>query len=216
MSKKQKIFFLLILCFSIYQIQSSICSAQVISGPFDFTATAYPEIAYNAGFSTVTVIVTQQSGKFIKDWPVKLTIEGDAVFISSSSKSVTLNTNDSGTVKAALYPQKVGTCKVKVEIFGSISGTKYINISFLYIPGNPTGIPCRGTQRTVEGVNTLNGNLCFTVRDFKISGRGPDIEFFRTYNSQSDYIGILGKGWVCNYDMRILNPSAGDTIYFYG
>ncbi|PIZ16890.1 hypothetical protein COY52_05825, partial [Candidatus Desantisbacteria bacterium CG_4_10_14_0_8_um_filter_48_22] len=214
MFKKHKIFFFLILFITICRIQSSVCLAQVITEPFDFTVTAYPEIAYNASLSTVTVIVAKQSGGFVEGWPVNLSIEGDAVFIPSSSKSITVNTDKNGVIKAMLSPQKVGSCKVKAEIFGSTSGIKYINISFLYMPGNPTGIPCRGTQRTIEGVNTLNGNLCFTVRDFQISGRGPDIEFFRTYNSQSDYIGILGKGWVCNYDIRILNPSAGDTIYF--
>jgi len=103
-------------------------------------------------------------------------------------------------------------------------GTPYINLSSsvevicYFSSSSVIGIPVKGTQRLVRNVNSLNGNLCFSVRDFELHGRGPDIKLTRTYNSKSDAIGIFGKGWTTNYDMKILNPkqttfSIGDSVY---
>ena len=177
------------------------------------TITLTPEISYNENSIAITVIVTT------KEPPIQsVANQGVQITIIKGQENITvapsysLQTNSDGKVTVFLTAKKTGEYEVRVDVIGIT--TVNLKATFYYIPGSPTGIPCRGTQRTFEGVNTLNGNLCFTVRDFQISGRDPNIEFFRTYNSQSDYIGILGKGWVCNYDMRILNPNAGDTIYF--
>lgn len=60
------------------------------------------------------------------------------------------------------------------------------------------------THETPVGtVNAINGNLTFSETDFSLSGRGPSIEWGRTFNSRSTQIGSFGKGWLSSYDIQL-------------
>lgn len=53
-------------------------------------------------------------------------------------------------------------------------------------------------------VNTANLNLL--VRDTPIwydSGRGPKIEFTLNYSNENSNTGVFGRGWRCQYDMKV-------------
>jgi len=64
----------------------------------------------------------------------------------------------------------------------------------------------RGCHDTIammgDPVNSATGNFIYPTTDLSISGRFP-LEFKRFYNSQSDYVGSLGKGWTHNYEIRL-------------
>ena len=58
----------------------------------------------------------------------------------------------------------------------------------------PVGSP------SYENVNLSNGSLFFSRNDLQVSGRGPNIEFTRSYSSANRSASSLGPGWSHNYE----------------
>ena len=54
-----------------------------------------------------------------------------------------------------------------------------------------------------DPVNSATGNFIYPTTDLMINGRFP-LAFKRFYNSRSDYIGSLGKGWTHNWDIHLI------------
>ena len=72
-------------------------------------------------------------------------------------------------------------------------------------------------------VNVTNGNMYVQQNDYQLPGVGHNIDLTRTYNSDSQNIGLFGRGWSTAYDESIitydssllrLNQADGRAIYF--
>ncbi len=59
------------------------------------------------------------------------------------------------------------------------------------------------TRYTAQGVNPVTGNQFQWSRDLFVPGPGLNVDIVRYYNSQSDEIGLFGKGWSSLYDMKL-------------
>jgi RHS repeat-associated protein len=68
-----------------------------------------------------------------------------------------------------------------------------------------------------DPVDTFTGSFGYTHRDVAIPGRGPAIDFQRTYNSNDPRVGPLGPGWTHNYASRLVlaDDQTGD-LYLIG
>jgi RHS repeat-associated protein len=77
--------------------------------------------------------------------------------------------------------------------------------------GHPNG------ESAGDPVDTFTGNFGYTHRDVSIPGRGPAIDFQRTYNSDDPRVGPLGPGWTHNYASRLVlaDDQSGD-LYLIG
>ncbi len=60
-----------------------------------------------------------------------------------------------------------------------------------------------------DPVNTATGNFVHQMTDLQMVsyGRGPDIRFVRTYNSQGTSVGHLGSGWNSSFDVRLTDDT---------
>ena len=70
----------------------------------------------------------------------------------------------------------------------------------------------QGNNEGDDPVLLFSGDLLQQERDLKISGRGFDYEFVRTYRSRINYLGPLGYGWDHNYDKRLIEQENGDIV----
>jgi RHS repeat-associated protein len=68
-----------------------------------------------------------------------------------------------------------------------------------------------------DPVDTFTGSFEYTHQDVAILGRGPVIDFQRTYNSDDPRVGPLGPGWTHNYasSLVLADDSSGD-LYLIG
>jgi RHS repeat-associated protein len=78
-------------------------------------------------------------------------------------------------------------------------------------------------QQVGGPINVTNGNMFFEQSDYSLPGAGPAIKITRSYNSDSQAIGLFGRGWTSEYDEAIvpydsnlvrLNRPDGRAIYF--
>lgn len=81
---------------------------------------------------------------------------------------------------------------------------------------NPPGLGAPGSnnrQGTVaEPVSTGNGNYFYQHADFSIPGRGLQLVFQRSYNSQDNSSGPLGANWTHSYNVLLTSNSNGAII----
>ncbi|RJP24975.1 MAG: hypothetical protein C4520_03080 [Candidatus Abyssobacteria bacterium SURF_5] len=67
-------------------------------------------------------------------------------------------------------------------------------------------------SKTDEPVDIVTGNMfTFPQRDLVLSGVNETFEFYRTYNSRSEYDGPFGYGWTHSYNVVITKRSS--TLY---
>jgi RHS repeat-associated protein len=59
-----------------------------------------------------------------------------------------------------------------------------------------------------DPVGTFTGTFSYTHLDAKVAGRGPAIEFERSYNSNDARSGSMGPGWIHSYQIRLDSPGA--------
>jgi len=69
-----------------------------------------------------------------------------------------------------------------------------------------------------DPVNIRTGAFEFTQTDFKLPGRGPDIDFTRTYNSRLfERSNRLGNGWSFSYNsFYYKDPATGNVQIYHG
>jgi len=70
--------------------------------------------------------------------------------------------------------------------------------------GCPSGVAMIG-----DPVNASTGNFIYPTIDLTINGRFP-LVLKRFYNSRSDYVGSLGKGWTHNYEIHLVEHLSGN------
>ncbi len=71
------------------------------------------------------------------------------------------------------------------------------------------------TDRSGLGVNVSNGNLLVENDDLGIAGTGLDLEIGHVYNSLSESVGSLGRGWgtSASEDVRIRVEAGGSVVF---
>src|SRR5215831_16459594 len=74
-----------------------------------------------------------------------------------------------------------------------------------------------------EPVNVASGNMYIQQSDYQLASVGYGVGVARTYNSDSQVVGLFGRGWSSQYDQSIVaydaslarfNQSDGRAIYF--
>lgn len=69
----------------------------------------------------------------------------------------------------------------------------------------------------IEGVDLWDGHLTHGSQDLLLPGRGPDLEFARSYSSGgSDSDSTLGAGWSHNLDVRLIKDGCGRFVVVGG
>src|SRR5262249_6278801 len=84
--------------------------------------------------------------------------------------------------------------------------------------------PCDDCKGAVGSpINVSNGNMYLQQNDYQLPSVGFGISVARTYNSDSQRVGLFGRGWSSAYDESILaydnnllrfNHGGGRAIYF--
>jgi RHS repeat-associated protein len=92
-------------------------------------------------------------------------------------------------------------------------------ISYAYMPTMPGADPFLGMEDYWTGidvengtVNAATGNLIISDTDVSIKGRGPGLGIERTYNSKSTAIGLFGRGWHSDAEMKMV--ANGNEVKF--
>lgn len=69
----------------------------------------------------------------------------------------------------------------------------------------------------VKGVDVYDGSLAVSGNDFSVPGRGPALDFRRSYGSNSSVLpGRLGVGWSHNYDSKVIITPCAEAIVIGG
>jgi RHS repeat-associated protein len=95
----------------------------------------------------------------------------------------------------------------------------------IYVQGDGTNDgPCDNCKGAVGSpINVSNGNMYLQQSDYQLPSIGPGLSIARTYNSNSQRVGLFGRGWSSAYDESILaydsnflrfNHAGGRAIYF--
>ncbi|WP_026651747.1 DUF6531 domain-containing protein [Butyrivibrio proteoclasticus] len=82
---------------------------------------------------------------------------------------------------------------------------KFLETFSLYLKG----LVPRCQVYKYDPVNMCNGNYINDRTDLTVPGRFP-ISFRRFYNAQSDRVGLLGNGWSCVFDSRLVKDKDDD------
>lgn len=79
------------------------------------------------------------------------------------------------------------------------TGTAVINVE-----GGGTDDGVTSCNKNVGGpINVTNGNMYLQQNDYQLPSVGYGISVTRTYNSNSQRVGVFGRGWSSNYDQSI-------------
>jgi RHS repeat-associated protein len=72
-------------------------------------------------------------------------------------------------------------------------------------------------QSLIKGVNPWSGGLTLNRTDFQVPGRGPSLSLSRSYSSNAGKDpGVLGAGWVHNYESKVLVTPCSEAIVVGG
>jgi RHS repeat-associated protein len=110
------------------------------------------------------------------------------------------------------------TYTIRDNLFAYATGTVT-----LYVIGdgeNDGAVSC--SARIGGPVNVTNGNMYLQQADYTLPSVGPAVSIMRTYNSNSQRVGLFGRGWSNEYDESIqaydnnlarFNQSDGRAVY---
>jgi RHS repeat-associated protein len=81
--------------------------------------------------------------------------------------------------------------------------------------GGTNDSPPSNAGRNADPVNTATGNYNYAAADLRVPGRGLDVEFARSYNSQDVSTGPLGNGWSHSFNIFLTNITASGLSVHY-
>jgi RHS repeat-associated protein len=96
------------------------------------------------------------------------------------------------------------TYKIRDSLFAYAIGTVTLNV----IGDGENDGPCPCHASVGAPVNVTNGNMYLQQGDYALPSVGPGINITRTYNSNSQRIGLFGRGWSSEYDESIVTYDA--------
>jgi RHS repeat-associated protein len=129
--------------------------------------------------------------------------DGITASIVSQPTHGTLYTNDFGALNPWYSPNPgyTGPDSLIYQIcdyFGGCArGTIYINND----DANAGAVSCNANVG--EPINVTNGNMYLQETDYHLPATGEAIDITRTYNSNSPYVNLFGRGWSTAYDEKI-------------
>ncbi|MBU2706940.1 hypothetical protein KCM76_13175, partial [Zooshikella marina] len=145
--------------------------------------------------------------------PAKITLTTQDRFSGSSGSETVL-------LDEVLYPEGSNTYKFDPMVYSSglysfhITGVSEISHKVEHYNGALEVFYDIDNQLPVghvveRNIDLFTGNLAFSRTDIDIPGRGGDLQFTRSYNSQSRDAGRLGRGWSHNYDVALYRTGCG-------
>jgi len=78
-------------------------------------------------------------------------------------------------------------------------------------PGTEHNPPYTNQEETGDPVSSYTGSMSDSHVDIAIPGRGPAIEFARSYNSNDTRATTLGPGWTHSYNIQLVDPNDGSA-----
>ncbi|MGI8836313.1 MAG: Ig-like domain-containing protein [Pyrinomonadaceae bacterium] len=151
--------------------------------------------------------------------------EGDAIVFDSLAigpQHGVLVTVSSTEYSYRPVPGYVGSDSFTYTIRDNLSAYATGTVT-LYVVGDGENDGLCSCHASVGGpVNVTNGNMYLQQGDYALPGAGPGIQITRTYNSNSQGIGLFGRGWSTQYDEAVvaydnnlarLNRPDGRAIY---
>jgi RHS repeat-associated protein len=76
-------------------------------------------------------------------------------------------------------------------------------------PGTESNPPYTNQDDAGDPTSTFTGTYSATHLDVAIPGRGPAVQFARSYNSNDTRVTALGPGWTHSYNIRLTDPGDG-------
>jgi RHS repeat-associated protein len=122
------------------------------------------------------------------------------------------------------YLNFTGELTMPYTLRDSLGATSQGTVTFLLIGQGENNGACGRCNETVGGpVKVSTGNMYLQQNDYHLPGVGHAISLSRTYNSNSQAVGLFGRGWstqydeaIASYDASLLSFTQGDgrAIYF--
>jgi RHS repeat-associated protein len=93
----------------------------------------------------------------------------------------------------------------------AVTPTPKVEVKKLGTPkGSSTGANARAAgQMTIGGVDVADGHLTLSYRDYEARQFAEEVEFRRTYNNQSQALGVLGNGWTHGFEGYFIEERVG-------
>ena len=116
-----------------------------------------------------------------------------------------------------------GTDSFQYEICDAVGACTTTTVTFFVSGDGADDGVASCNARLGQPINVTNGNMYLQQSDYHLPGVGYPIDVTRTYNSNSQRIGIFGRGWSTAFDeslivydgsMLRLNQSDGRASYF--
>lgn|GEM_PF-2399834 len=120
-------------------------------------------------------------------------------------------------------PGFAGTDGFTYQICDNLGKCATATVTLYVIGKDSNNGPCEHCNGAVgRPINISNGNMYLEQNDYQLPGVGSAINVGRTYNSNSQQIGLFGRGWSTAYDESIVtydnnlvrfNHAGGRAVY---
>lgn len=117
-----------------------------------------------------------------------------------------------------------GSLSLQYTLCDGLGACSQATVTFLLIGmGENNGACGRCNESVGSPIKVSNGNMYLQQNDYHLPSVGQAISLSRTYNSDSQTLGLFGRGWSTQYDEAIVtydasllsfNQSDGRAIYF--
>jgi RHS repeat-associated protein len=138
--------------------------------------------------------------------------------------ALVFQTGQAGFTRNANYLTFTGSLSLAYTLCDSLGACSEATVTFLLIgQGENNGACGRCNESVGAPVKVSNGNMYLQQNDYHLPSVGHAISLSRTYNSDSQTVGLFGRGWSTQYDEAIVshdavllsfNQSDGRAIYF--
>lgn len=175
-------------------------------------------VVVNAGGNQLRVLVD--------GWTRAQTSTGSHVFFGFSAFGINIGGGFAGTIdEAVVYRAPIAEDRVQAHY--TASGR---SLPAEPIPDAQTnGSPCSSSEQAInptaecaDPVNTATGSYTQSVTDLALAmpqglGAGEPFAWRRTYNSQDEMVGPLGRGWTFSYGVTLVEDAvSGDVTVKFG
>lgn len=165
-----------------------------VTAPFTWQA--------NTWYAAKWVQVWQEQAR-LKVWPSAQAEPPDWLLATTGS------TNEAQSLFITWWRSQTGPTKVSVDDFAF--GPAPVLPKLPPPPGTEHNPPYENQEPAGDPVNSFTGALNDSHVDVAIPGRGPTVDFARSYNSNDTRVTALGPGWTHSYNIRLVDPNDGTS-----